>query len=129
MNFHHQEDKPLPRELELFLEVLTDLGMNLLVIPIQYLVGFNVIPIPCVLLFTLAYTSIHLFNYSIIGSLFHKRHHQTINKNFAPDAMDHIMGTNYNEEYEDLVPMSLNVLVSFSILYYFLPGNKIKSII
>jgi hypothetical protein len=121
MNFHHKEDKPLPRAIELFFEVLTDLGMNLLVIPVQYIVGLNIIPMPCILLFTLAYTSIHLFNYSIIGSLFHKRHHQTINKNFAPDAMDHILGTNYNEEYEDLVPMSLNVLISCGILYCFYP--------
>jgi len=122
MNFHHQEDKPLSRPIELFFEVLTDLGMNLLVIPVQYILGVNIIPIPCVLLFTLSYTSIHLFNYSIIGSLFHKRHHLTINKNFAPDAMDHILGTNYNEEYEDLVPMCLNVLISCGILYCFYPA-------
>ena len=120
MNFHHQEDKPLSRPIELFFEVLTDLGMNLLVIPIQYMIGLNVIPLPCILLFTFAYTSIHLFNYSIIGSLFHRRHHLTVNKNFAPDAMDHILGTNYNDEYEDLVPMTLNVLISCGILYYFM---------
>lgn len=117
MNFHHQEEKPLPRSLELFFEFLTDMGMNLLIIPVQNLIGITIVPLPCVLLFTLAYTSIHIVNYSMFGSVFHKRHHLTMVKNFAPDAMDHIVGTNYNEEYEDLVPMSLNVVICTWILY------------
>ena len=119
--FHHQEEKPLPRALELMFEFITDTGMNLLIIPVQMLLGITIVPLPCVLLFTLAYTSIHIVNYSMFGSVFHKRHHLTMVKNFAPDAMDHIVGTNYSDEFEDLVPMSLNVIVSTALLYLVKP--------
>jgi len=117
MFFHHQEEKPLPRPLELFFEFFTDTGMNLLILPVQMLLGFTIVPLPCVLLFAFAYTSIHIVNYSMFGSVFHKRHHLTLVKNFAPDAMDHIVGTNYNDEFEDLVPFSLNVIVCTALLY------------
>jgi hypothetical protein len=116
--YHHQKPpKSIPRELELFFELFTDLGMNLSLIPFQKLIGINVVPLSVILLFTLAYCSIHIFNYSIIGSTFHRRHHDTLDKNFAPDAMDHIVGTNFNDEFEDLNPTCLNVFGSMALLY------------
>lgn len=117
MFFHHQEEKPLHRSLELLFEFFTDTGMNTLIIPVQMLLGITLVPLPCVILFTLAYTSIHIVNYSMFGSVFHKRHHLTMVKNFAPDAMDHLVGSNYNDEFEDLVPFSLNVVICTAILY------------
>jgi hypothetical protein len=50
------------------------------------------------------------------GTVTHRRHHETLDKNYAPDIMDHLFNTNYNEDYEDLVPMSLNVIICVFIL-------------
>jgi len=118
--FHHSYDKPLPRSLELFIEVMTDIFIiNLSIIPLQFILGANLLSLSSVLLFTLTYTSIHLINYSIIGTKFHGMHHKTKNTNFAPDNMDHFFGTNFNEEREDLNPVVLNTIGSAAVLYYF----------
>jgi hypothetical protein len=117
MVYHHQSDKTIPRYLELFYEGLTDLSMNLSLIPVQWLIGVELIPTPVILLFALTYSSIHIINYSIVGSTFHRRHHTSLNKNYAPDAMDHLCGTNYNEEFEDLNPTCLNIIGVVALLY------------
>ena len=118
MKYHHQfPPKTIPRHLELFYETFFDSGMNLLLFGVQKALGVNWIPVPVILLFTVTYMSIHIINYSIFGSTFHRRHHDTLDKNFAPDAMDHIMGTNYNEEFEDLNPCSLNAFGACFLLY------------
>ena len=117
MKYHHQEQKTIPRHLELFYETITDTTMNMLLLVVQRLAGITIIPTSIILLFTLSYMSIHIINYSIFGSVFHRRHHETMNKNFAPDAMDHIFGTNYNDEFEDLNPTCLNVFGSMALLY------------
>lgn len=117
MVYHHQTNKTIPRYLELFYEGLTDLSMNLSLIPLQWLLGIELIPVPVILLFALTYSSIHIINYSIVGSTFHRRHHETLDKNYAPDAMDHLWGTNYNEEFEDLNPTCLNIIGVVTVLY------------
>jgi len=117
MVYHHESEKTIPRPLELFYESLTDLSMNLSLILFQKLIGVNLIPLPVILLFTLTYTSIHIVNYSMFGSVFHRRHHESKIKNYAPDAMDHIFKTNYNDEYEDLTITTLNIFACVAILY------------
>jgi hypothetical protein len=117
MVYHHQHEKTIPRSLELFYETITDLAMNLSLFGVQKLCGINIIPLSVILLFSLAYMSIHIINYSMLGSTFHKRHHETLEKNFAPDAMDHLFGTNFNNEYEDLNPTTLNVFGAMFLLY------------
>jgi hypothetical protein len=109
MVYHHQTEKTIPRYLELFYETITDSIMNLSLYGFQKLVSIEIVPFYVILLFTLTYVSIHIINYSIIGSVFHRRHHDTLDKNLAPDAMDHLCGTNYNEEFEDLNPTCLNI--------------------
>ena len=116
MFFHHETDKTIHRVLELFFEAITDTCMNLSIIPVQWLLGINLIPLPCVILFTTAYVSIHIVNYSMYGTVSHRRHHESLDKNYAPDIMDHLFNTNFNEDYEDLVPMSLNVIICVFIL-------------
>lgn len=117
MRFHHQSEKDLPRPLELFFECITDMTMNLSIIPVQKLLGINLIPMPVIILFALTYTTIHIVNYSMFGSLFHRRHHETKIKNYAPDAMDHLCKTNYNEEHEDLNVTVLNIFAVMAVLY------------
>jgi len=120
LTFHHAYDKPLPRSLELFLEMITDIFViNLSVIPFQLILGRTILSLSTILLYTLAYSSIHLFNYSIIGTKFHGLHHKTKDKNFTPDMFDHFFGTNYSEEREDLNPTVINLLGTTAVLYYF----------
>ena len=116
MGYHHKTEKTIPRYLELFYESITDATMNLSLYGFQKLIGIEIVPFYVILLFTLGYVSIHIINYSIVGSVFHRRHHETLNKNFAPDAMDHFIGTNYNEEYEDLNPTCLNIIAVMALL-------------
>ena len=117
IRFHHEFDKPVSRELELFFEVIFDLSMNFSLLLIEWLIGYYIIPIPVIILFGLSYTSIHLINYSIVGNIVHKRHHLTYDKNFGPDVSDHIFGTNFNDELEDLNYLSLNVIWMTFVLY------------
>ena len=117
LRFHHQFDKPISRELELFFEVIFDLLMNFSLLFMQWLLGYYIIPVPVILLFCIAYTSIHLINYSIIGSEVHRRHHLTFDKNFGPDVSDHLFGTNYNDEVEDISYFSINALWTTLVLY------------
>jgi sterol desaturase/sphingolipid hydroxylase (fatty acid hydroxylase superfamily) len=116
--FHHTDDKVIPRWLELVMEFFADHSLNLSIIPFQWIFGVNLVPVPCILLFTFTYVSIHIINYSIIGSKIHRRHHMTKNKNFAPDPYDHIFGTNYNYEREDMNPYIINIIVCFLFLYF-----------
>lgn len=89
------------------------MGMNLSLLGIQWLVGIYIVPVSCIVLFAVAYMSVHIFNYSIVGSDVHRVHHLTLNKNFGPDTMDHIYGTNLNEETEDMDPLALNAVLAF----------------
>ena len=116
MVYHHKTEKTIPRYLELFYESVTDTTMNLSLYGIQKLIGIEIVPFYVILLFTFGYVSIHIINYSIIGSTFHRRHHETLDKNLAPDAMDHLCGTNYNEEFEDLNPTCLNIIAVMGLL-------------
>ena len=117
MRFHHEFEKTLPRGLELFFECITDLSMNLLLLLIQYLTGIYIVPVSTIVLFTLSYMTVHIINYSIIGSKFHRLHHETIDKNFAPDALDHMFGTNYDDSYEDINAFALNAIWPALLLY------------
>jgi sterol desaturase/sphingolipid hydroxylase (fatty acid hydroxylase superfamily) len=117
LRFHHQTDKPIGRELELFFELLIDLAMNLLLLLIQWSIGYYVVPVPVIVLFAISYTSVHLINYSIVGNQVHRRHHETFDKNFGPDVSDHLFGTNYNEDVEDISYLSLNAMWTSLVLY------------
>lgn len=120
MRCHHAgpDEKPLPRWLELCFETLTDLGMNLSLLAVQYLIGYHLVAPSIILFFTLTYMTTHIVNYSIIGSETHRRHHTSLNKNFGPDTIDHIVGTNYDESFEDMTPILFNASIVFVIMNY-----------
>lgn len=115
IRFHHAgpDEKPLPRWLELLFETLTDLGMILSLLAVQYAVGLHPVPTSCIVLFAIAYTSVHLVNYSIVGSVEHRRHHTELDKNFGPEPMDHWCGTNYDKSAENLDPLALNAIFAY----------------
>jgi sterol desaturase/sphingolipid hydroxylase (fatty acid hydroxylase superfamily) len=117
IRFHHElaGDKSIPRWLELTFETITDLAMILSFGLVQWATGIHLFPTSCIVLFAIAYSSVHLVNYSIIGSVDHRRHHLTMNKNFGPDTVDHLFGTNYDDTFEDWDVLSLNAVTAFYI--------------
>jgi len=115
--FHHQQTKLIDRRLELLLETFTDLGMNLSLGLIQWLTGVWLVPFSVMLFFALTYTSTHIINYSIIGSDTHRAHHKNLDTNFGPDPMDHLFGTNDDETHENLLPMCVNAIGAFVVVY------------
>jgi sterol desaturase/sphingolipid hydroxylase (fatty acid hydroxylase superfamily) len=115
--FHHQPLKLLPRPVELCLETINDMVMSLSVLVIQYLTGIWIVPPSIILFYALWYTSVHIVNYSIIGSPVHRDHHKNVGTNFGPDVIDQMFGTNHEPTKEDLIPLSPNMVLAFSIVF------------
>jgi sterol desaturase/sphingolipid hydroxylase (fatty acid hydroxylase superfamily) len=116
--FHHQPLKILPRWLELCLEFLNDMAMSLIVMVIQKLAGINIVPTSIILFYALWFSSVHIVNYSIIGSQVHRDHHKNVGTNFGPDVIDHMFGTNHEPTREDLIPLSPNIIFAFGITFF-----------
>jgi hypothetical protein len=115
-HFHHQPTKILPRGVELFIEGLTDVFLNFTLLIIQLVTGVMFVPFSIILLNAIIYTSIHIVNYSIIGSPTHKKHHLNHNTNFGPDTWDHIFSSSEDGEIEDLTHICFNTVVAFVVV-------------
>ena len=115
--FHHQPLKILPRWLELCLETVNDLCMSLSFLVLQYITGVHIVPTSIILYYAIWYTSVHIVNYSIIGSPVHKDHHKNVGTNFGPDVVDHFFGTNHEPTKEDLIPLSPNMVFAFGFVF------------
>ena len=114
---HHQPQKLIDRRIELCIETITDLAMSFSLMFLQWLTGVWVVPISVIIFYAFTYTSVHIFNYSIIGSETHRNHHKDTNTNYGPDTLDHIFGTNYDDTFEDLMPISINAIGAFIAVY------------
>ena len=85
-----------------------------------FLCGF--VPTILIFYFAIIFVSVHLINYSLLHlSHSHNIHHKYINCNFGPDFLDHIFGTNCDDQVENLDYFIPNVVFSF-----FLITNKDK---
>ena len=115
--FHHQPLKILPRWFELFLETMTDMSMSLSFLLLQYMTGIWIVPVSIILFFGIWFTSVHIVNYSIIGSQVHRDHHKNVGTNFGPDVIDHMFGTNHEPVREDLIPLSPNIIFAFAVTF------------
>ena len=116
--FHHQHHKLLDRRIELIIEMFTDLGMNFSLLAIQWITGVWFVPLSIILYHALVYTSVHIINYSMIGSETHKKHHMNHDTNFGPDTMDQIFSSSEDGELEDMTPILINAVVAFGIVFY-----------
>jgi len=116
--YHHQPEKLLDRRIELCFEAVTDIGMNYSLLVVQWVTGVWFVPFSVVLMFGLIYTSVHIVNYSIIGSKTHKKHHMNVDTNYGPDPVDHIYGTNHDDTFEDMLPFTINAAFSCAFIYY-----------
>jgi hypothetical protein len=116
--FHHQHNKLLDRRLELFIELLTDIFMNFTLLIIQWYLGIWFVPFSIILYNALLYTSVHIINYSIIGSETHKKHHLNHDTNFGPDTMDQIFSSSEDGELEDMTPIIINTSIACGVVYF-----------
>ena len=115
--FHHQPLKLIDRRVELMLETVTDMSMSLSLLALQWATGVWFVPTSVILFYAFTYTSTHIFNYSIIGSETHRNHHKNLDTNFGPDTLDHLFGSNYDDTMEDLMPIAINGVCSFAVVY------------
>jgi hypothetical protein len=113
LNMHHTKQIKLPRWVELLLEYIFEFGWFAGVpLLIQYLSGVWIIPPTIVLFVVFTLTNVHILWYSMIQSETHSAHHKDTSKNFGPSFMDHLIGTNAIEEYEDMNQFIPFVLMS-----------------
>jgi hypothetical protein len=112
IRFHHQHDKSLDRHVELAIEACSDLFLSFSLLLVQRFFGFPLVPTSVIVLYALLYTSTHIFNYSIIGSETHRKHHMDPTTNFGPDTFDQLFGTSYDGKMEDLAPIMMNAIVA-----------------
>jgi len=117
---HHGTPKPIAnRSLELAAETAWELFFwTFLPIWLQAVTGFHFIPTSIVLLGSFMWISIHMINYSILGSETHSRHHMDTTVNYGPDVLDHLYGTNYDHTHEDTTYYVINAMGSaIAVLY------------
>ena len=62
-----------------------------------------------------------IINFSVFGNENHKKHHNEKDKkycNYGPDPIDHMMNTNCDNQWEDMVHHVPNILISYAICSY-----------
>jgi hypothetical protein len=114
--FHHQPLKILDRRVELLLEGINDMAMSLTVLWLQGMTGIWLVPTSIILFYAIWYSSVHIVNYSILGSDVHRDHHRNVGTNFGPDVLDQLFGTSHTGIKEDLVPFAVNMVVAFLVV-------------
>jgi len=119
LNMHHMKQIKLPRSVELLLEYIFEFcwfaGVPLV---LQYVTGVWIIPPTIVLFVVFAFTNLHILWYSTVKTETHSAHHKDPTKNFGPSFVDHLIGTNATEKYEDMNQFVPFVLMSALVLHF-----------
>jgi hypothetical protein len=125
MIFHHiKTDNVVKKYINLFIETFVNIGFFIIFYLLQKLLHFEYVPTILILFYGLLYTSVHIINYSIFHtSEKHVTHHITSDKpssakNYGPDFIDHVFGTNSDEEFKNYNHILPNILISFIITYH-----------
>ena len=114
----HHEGKILSEVFDLLYETLLNIFFFALLYFFQELTNIKIVPKILIIYAGLVYTSGHIINYSIFKvNDIHEKHHikedDMYKYNFGPDIIDHIMGTTYNKDYENLRHVYPNLLLSY----------------
>lgn len=126
LKYHHSQQK------NFYIDIITETLVNFF---IYGMVLFYIIIVYCfpkttilngkiVLMYSLLYTSIHIYNYTIISSNIHRKHHIEVEQNnkicnLGPDFADKIFSTNCDEKYENSNHYIINLLLIFSSIYFY----------
>ena len=119
------------RPINLALELFTDIMFFVVPYIAQKLIGYTLIPTVYLVFYAIAYVSVHIINYSIVKFPTHEKHHKKKDTalgycNFGPDTIDHLFGTNCDDNYENELHHVPNILASFFITYYLIHKKIIK---
>jgi hypothetical protein len=143
IKYHHViHSNNCQKTIHLIIETLVNIGFFAIVYGVQRLLQIEMIPTILIVYYGIIYVSIHIINYSLCHtSPKHVIHHATSNptdnpatsatnlekpttKNYGPDIMDHLFGTNDDESFEDFNHMIPNILVAFFVSWYFFTPKK-----
>jgi len=122
MKYHHSHNKDeikdknykLIQIRNLIIETLVNIGFFVLFYIIKVCLRIDFIKPILIFYVGFIYVTMHNINYSIFHlSKIHVNHHKYKNKNFGPDAFDHLFNTNIDKKYENLNHMLPNKIISF----------------
>jgi len=112
-NGHHTKEKKdtfINIISEVFIELFSTGGF-LLLFDIPYFSKSLIIYYP------LLYTTIHFINYRFYKE-YHAEHHKNTSVNYGPSIMDHLLGTNYDDSFENMNDHIVNCIVIFVVLFF-----------
>lgn len=118
LKFHHNKDDNINKKY-LFVEVICNTVFFIIIYFINDYLLFGFIPNIIIFYSAFIYITNHLINYSLLNlSPSHKLHHKYINCNYGPDFLDHLFGTNCDEQVEKFDYMIPNIVFSFFITWF-----------
>lgn len=117
VSIHHKHTIVFNRFIDLLIEAIADFGIFIPVYVMQYLIDIQIVPNYVIFLSALMYISIHIIHFSILKqSEKHSNHHANPGVNFGPDYLDHIFGTNSDNEYENSIYTIPYIVASYLLL-------------
>jgi len=129
-HYHHENDNFFSH----FSQIILELSLGLLVVPLYYYLGDNYINIWTAILFTLFYSTVHNYNYGQLKvNDVHFLHHKEINTNIGPDICDIAFYTKNpkNTEVENTnhyIPNIIIITVLVLFIKYLVSNGVIKNI-
>jgi hypothetical protein len=116
--FHHAEHKTIPPWLDLTIETIQNMVWFAILYFLQEVSGVHLVPSRIILLSMLVYVSVHIVNYSMIGSDKHTKQHENPHINYGPDFLDHMFGTNSDDSFEDMIGFVPNTILACLFILY-----------
>ena len=124
--YHHnieQNSTKIGRIISFIVEIFVDIFLFLNLYLIQKFINYDLIPTILIFYYGLIFLTVHNINYSIFHMGNHPNHHigdnTTKSYNFGPDSIDHLLGTNYNSNYENFYHQLPDVIFAFLTTSYF----------
>jgi hypothetical protein len=130
-HYHHENNNFFSH----FSQIILELSLGMLTVPLYYYLGNNYIDIWSAILFTLFYSTIHNYNYGQLRvNDVHFLHHKDIYTNIGPDICDIAFNTKNpkNTEVENTnhyIPNIIIITVLVLIIKYFISNSEIKNIL
>ena len=105
--------------LHLFIELFTNFIWFLIFYFINYFLLCGLIPNILIFFTMIIYLTTHIINYSMLGqSKIHILHDKRVTCNYGPDGLDHLFGTNCDEQVENYDHIIPNVFFAFFITWF-----------
>jgi hypothetical protein len=115
--FHHNDDENINKKY-LFIEFFINIFLFIIIYFINYYLLFGFIPNILIFYSATIYVTNHLINYSLLNlSPSHILHHKYIHCNYGIGLLDHLFGTNCDDQVENFDYIIPNVVFAFFLTY------------